>query len=411
MIDMDIQKALSIKQQFPIFANRSKGKSLVYLDNAASTQKPLRVIERMRRFYENEYATIHRGVYSLSLEATQSCDSVRENVQHFIGAALPQEIIFTSGSTMSINMVAFGLASFLLQPGDEVLVSEVEHHANLVPWQIVCERTGARLRSIAVTDKGELMWDDFLAKLNSRTKIVAIAHASNVLGTIFPVKEIAKKVHDMGALVFVDGAQSMPHMKIDVRDLDCDFFCFSGHKIYGPTGIGILYGKSAYLEKLQPFVYGGDMIDKVTWEKTTFAPLPARLEAGTPAIASIIGLGEAIDFLREVGVNWIHTYESELLEYAYLELKKISHVRIIGEAPVKSALISFVMEAIHPHDIGTIVDQYGVAIRAGHHCSQTTMKRFGVPATARLSMGVYNTPEDIDVLVKALIDAIRIMKV
>ncbi len=397
---LDVQK---IRSEFPVLAQTMSGKPLVYLDNAASTQKPLAVIERMHRFLSSEYANIHRGVYSLSQEATRFVDEAREKCRAFLNAESASEIVFVRGATEAINVAAFSYGGKYVREGDEVLVSEMEHHSNIVPWQRLCEENKARLRVIPVSDRGELDMAAFQNKLlNPRTRIVAITHVSNALGTLNPVGEITRIAHKAGALVLVDGAQSAPHLKIDVRAMDCDFFCFSGHKVYGPTGIGVLYAKKKHLEAMDPYQYGGDMIESVTFEKTTYAKPPAKFEAGTPAIAEIIGLGAAIDYLNSLGLEAIAQYEHHLLEKATEALLEIRDLTLIGQARQKASLISFVLAGIHPHDVGTVLNEEGIAVRAGHHCAQPLMKRFGVPATTRASFAFYNTEAEIEALVEGI---------
>ncbi len=396
----------AIRKDFPVLSKPMNGKALAYLDNGASTQKPSSVIERMNRFYSGEYANIHRGVYTLSQEATRFVDDSREKCRAFLNAESASEIIFVRGATEAINLVASSYSKFVRE-GDEILVSEMEHHSNIVPWQRLCAEKKARLRVIPVNDKGELDMAAFQNKLlNSRTRLVAITQVSNALGTINPVAEIVRLAHKAGAVVFVDGAQSAPHMKIDVQALDCDFFCFSGHKIYGPTGIGVLYGKNKHLESMEPYQSGGDMIESVAFEKTTYAKSPAKFEAGTPAIAEIIGLGEAIDYLTRIGLDTIASYEHHLLGIATELLSEVKGLTIIGQAAEKASLVSFVLAGIHPHDVGTVLSEAGIAVRAGHHCAQPIMKRFGIPATTRASFAFYNTETEINILVDG-IQAVR----
>ena len=403
----DVKK---IRRDFPMLETQMNGHPLVYLDNAATTQKPLPVIERMDQFLKNEYSTIHRGVYSLSYRATAECDAVREKCRQFLNASKIAEIIFTKGATEAINLVAAGFGRKFLKAGDEIILSAIEHHSNLVPWQQLAREKNLTLRVAPVNDKGELLMEDFQKLLNARTYLVAVTHISNVLGTINPIQEITKRAHHAGAVVLVDGAQSAPHMKVNVQELDCDFYCFSGHKIYGPTGVGVLYGKRRHLEAMDPYQFGGDMIEQVTFEKTTFAKPPAKFEAGTPAIAEIIGLGAAIDYIEDIGFEAIAEHEHELLEYATKALSRIPGLRIIGQAEEKASLISFVLEGVHPHDIGTVLDQEGIAIRAGHHCAQPLMKRSGISATARASLAFYNTREEIDLLVQCIKRVTNIFK-
>lgn len=399
MASFDVQK---IRKDFPVLAQKMNGKALVYLDNAATTQKPLQVINRMDAFMKNEYATIHRGVYMFSQMATEECEQTREKCRKFINSRKVSEIIFTSGTTESINLVAAGWGRKFLKAGDEIIVSQIEHHANIVPWQMLRDEKGIVLKVIPVNDRGELILEEYKKLLTSRTKLVSVGHVSNALGTIHPIEEIIKLAHQAGAKVLIDGAQAISHVKADVQALDCDFYAFSGHKMYGPTGIGVLYGKQEILEAMDPYQTGGDMIESVTFEKTTFAKPPHKFEAGTPAIIEMVGLGPAIDYLQNLGFDKIEAYENELLQEATKKLLEIEGLRIMGTAARKAAVISFVLGDIHPHDIGTILDQEGVAIRTGHHCSQTTMKRYNLPATARASFSFYNTREEIDVLVKAL---------
>jgi cysteine desulfurase/selenocysteine lyase len=400
----------AIRHEFPLLGRKMNDKPLVYLDNAATTQKPLRVIERINEFYRDEYATVHRGVYALSQDSTIECEEVRERAKRFINANRKEEIIFVKGATEAINLVASSLGAVHFKPGDEILISEVEHHANIVPWQFLAQQKNLKLKAIPVTDAGELDMAAFKKNLTSRVRLLAIAHVSNVLGTVFPIKELSAMAHAAGALVLVDGAQGAPHLKVDVQDLGCDFYCFSGHKLYGPTGIGILYGKYDLLNKMPPYQLGGDMIESVTFEKTTYSQVPAKFEAGTPAIAQIVGLGAALAYLEGLGLGDIETYETQLLNYATAELSKIQGLKIYGEAKRKASLISFTLGEIHPHDLGTILDQEGIAIRAGHHCSQPTMRRFGIPATARASFAFYNTKEEVDALVQAVRKAKDIFK-
>ncbi|MDP3919704.1 MAG: cysteine desulfurase [Candidatus Omnitrophota bacterium] len=402
MLTMKPFDVKQIRKDFPVLGRESNGHSLVYLDNAATTQKPIGVIETMASFYRERYATIHRGVYGLSQEATQACDDVRQKCRVFLNAKKSSEIIFVRGATEAINLVAAGFGRKFLKRGDEVVISEMEHHANIVPWQRVCAEREAKLRVLPMTDKGELRLDEYQKMLSARTKLVAITHVSNALGTINPIRDIIRLAHSAGAVVLVDGAQGAPHAKVDVQQLDCDFYCFSGHKIYGPTGIGVLYGKQKLLEEMDPYQSGGEMIRSVTFEETTYAEPPAKFEAGTPAIAEIIGLGPALDYLDKIGFDRIAAYERELLTEATEKLSGIDGLKIIGTAPEKAAVVSFVLDGIHPHDIGTIIDSEGIAIRTGHHCAQPVMKHFHLPATARASFAFYNTKEEIDRLVEGI---------
>lgn len=399
MPTLDINK---IRKDFPVLAHQMNGHPLVYLDNAATTQKPLAVIDRMNAFLRNEYATVHRGVYTLSQNSTWECDLVRDRLKKFLNSKKVEEIIFVRGATEAINLVAAAYGRKFLKAGDEVIISAIEHHANIVPWQRVCAETGGVLKVIPVDDNGDLILSEYKKLLSGRTKIVAVTHVSNALGTINPVREMIQLAHQAGAVVLVDGAQAAPHMKVDVQDLDCDFYCFSGHKIYGPTGIGVLYAKYEHLLAMDPYQSGGEMIESVTFEKTTYAKPPLKFEAGTPAIVEMIGLGAALDYLEKLGLDRIEVYERELLETATAKLEEIKGLTIIGRARHKGAIISFELENIHPHDIGTILDQEGIAIRTGHHCAQPVMDRFKVPATARASFSFYNTKEEIDTLVKGL---------
>lgn len=404
---LDVQK---IRRDFPMLAKAMNGKPLVYLDNAASTHKPRAVIDRIQHFLSSEYSNIHRGVYTLSHEATKAVDEAREKCRRFLNAASSSEIIFTRGATEAINLVAAGYGRKFLKKDDEVLISEIEHHANIVPWQRLCEEKGLKLKVIPVNDRGELDMDAFQSLLGPRTYLVAVTHVSNALGTINPVEEITKRAHHAGAVVLIDGAQAVPHMKVDVQALDCDFYCFSGHKVYGPTGVGVLYAKRKHLDAMDPYQTGGDMIESVTFEKTTYAKPPAKFEAGTPAIAEILGFGTALDYLEGLGMDQIARYEQELLEYATKKLEAIPGLRIIGEAQEKASLISFVLEGIHPHDVGTVLNEEGIAVRAGHHCAQPTMKRFRIPATTRASFAFYNTREEIDALARGIEKVKKVFK-
>jgi cysteine desulfurase / selenocysteine lyase len=397
-----------IRADFPVLRQTVNGKPLIYLDNGASSQVPQVVIDRGSDYLEHEHSNIHRGVHYLSQKATTAYEGAREKVKRFINARDAKECIFVRGATEGINLVMHGYGRKFIGAGDEIIISAMEHHANIVPWQMLCEEKGARLRVIPMNDAGELVLDEYDALLNERTRFVAVTHVSNALGTINPVKEIIERAHKYGVPVLLDGAQSAPHMFIDVQDLDCDFFAFSGHKLYAPTGSGIVYGKAKLLEEMNPFQGGGDMIKNVTFEKTTYADLPNKMEAGTPAIASQIGLGAAIDYLDGIGREQAAAYEHELLLYATEKLSAIEGVRIIGTAREKASVLSFVIDDIHPHDIGTILDQQGIAIRAGHHCAQPVMQRFNIPATARASFAFYNTKEEIDVLATTIEKVIEI---
>lgn len=390
------------RKDFPALHQKVYGKPFVYLDNAATTQKPQPVIDALTHYYSVENANIHRGIYYLSEKATHAYESVRVKVQEFISARFPQEIVFVRGTTEGINLVAQSYGRTFLKAGDEIIISHMEHHSNIVPWQILCEGVGARLRVIPVNDKGELILEEYKKLLNPRTKLVAVTYISNVLGTVNPLPGIIRLAHREKAVVLVDGAQAVPHLRVNLRDLDADFFVFSGHKMFGPTGVGVLYGKRELLEQMPPYQGGGDMISAVTFEKTTYNKLPYKFEAGTPHIGGVIGLGAAVDYLCEIGMERIAAYEKDLLAYATERLLEIRGLRIIGEAQEKSSVISFTLNDIHPHDIGTVLDREGVAIRAGHHCAMPLMLRLGVPATARASLAFYNTREDIDALACAI---------
>lgn len=404
-VSWDVER---IRADFPVLHQTVNGKPLVYLDNGASSQVPQVVIDRGSIYLEQEHSNIHRGVHYLSQRATTAYEGAREKVKRFINAREARECIFVRGATEGINLVMYGYGRKFIGEGDEIIISAMEHHANIVPWQMLCEEKGARLRVIPMNDAGELLIDEYDGLLNERTKLVGVVHVSNALGTINPVKQMIAQAHKYGVPVLVDGAQAAPHMPIDMQDLDCDFYVFSGHKMYAPTGSGIVYGKAELLEKMNPFQGGGDMIKTVTFEKTTYAELPNKLEAGTPAIASQIGLGAAIDYLNTIGREQAAAHEAELLRYATERVSAIEGVRIIGTAKEKASVLSFVIDDIHPHDIGTILDQEGIAVRAGHHCAQPVMQRFNVPATARASFAFYNTKEEIDVLARTIERVIEI---
>jgi cysteine desulfurase/selenocysteine lyase len=392
----------SIREDFPILGQRVHGKPLVYLDNAATTQKPQVVIDRLVRYYAEENANIHRGVHALSEQATATYDAARETVRSFLNAATRQEIIFVRGTTEGINLVAQTYGRTHVGPGDEIVISEMEHHSNIVPWQILCEEKHARLRVIPITDEGELRLDAYERLLNERTRIVSIPHVSNALGTINPVAEIVRRAHQRGIPVVVDGAQAVAHMPVDVQALNCDFYAFSSHKVFGPTGAGVLYGRAALLDAMPPYQAGGDMIESVTFERTSYNELPYKFEAGTPHIAGAIGLAAAIDYVTAVGLDRIATYEQAMRAYGTEQLADVPGLRLTGTARDKAGILAFVLDGVHPHDIGTILDRAGVAVRAGHHCCQPLMSRLGVPATARASLAMYNTREEIDALVAAL---------
>ncbi len=387
-----------IRQDFPILKQKVHGRPLVYLDNAATSQKPRAVIEAEEHFYFNDCSNIHRGVHELSERATKAYEETRLKLQRFLNAREWREIIFVRGTTEAVNLVASTYGRKNIQAGDEILITAMEHHSNIVPWQMLCEEKGARLRVAPINDRGELILEEFEKLLNPRTKLVSVAHVSNVLGTINPVGKLIQAAHRWNAPVFVDGAQAAPHLKIDVQELDCDFYALSSHKLFGPTGVGVLYGKAKRLEAMPPYQGGGDMISSVTFEKTTYNALPYKFEAGTPNIAATIGLGAALDYVNRVGLENMARHEHELLEYATAKLSRISGVRLIGTAREKAAVVSFVLEGIHAHDVGTILDQEGIAVRTGHHCAQPLMERFGVPATARASLSFYNTKQEIDAL-------------
>ncbi len=394
---------LDIKSDFPVLMHEFGEVQLTYLDSAATTQKPSVVIESMNKFYSENYGTVRRGVYRLSEKATTAYENTRKQVATLINAASEREIIYTSGTTQSINLVAHSYARQFLKPGDEIVLSQIEHHANIVPWQIAAGMTGAVLKIIPVDDAGTLILEEYSKLLSPRTRIVAVNHVSNALGTINPIAEMIRMAHDVGAVFLVDGAQSISHMPVDIRALDADFFAFSGHKMFGPTGIGILYGKLALLEKMPPYQTGGDMINRVTFEKTTYQSPPHRFEAGTQPIAEVIGLGAAVEYLNTVGLNRIAKHEAVLLDYGTALLKEIPGLRLIGTAPQKASILAFTLDGIHPHDIGTLLDGEGIAIRAGHHCAQPTMDRYGVPATARASLGPYNQTSDLDALAAGIL--------
>jgi cysteine desulfurase/selenocysteine lyase len=392
----------AVRADFPILATRANGRPLVYLDSAASSQKPRQVIDAVTRFYERDNANIHRGVYGLSVRATEAYDAARAAVARYLGATHPHEIVFTRGTTEAINLVAQSYARPRLRPGDEILVTEMEHHSNIVPWQLVAEQTGAVLRVAPVTDAGELMVDALESLLGDRTRIVALAHVSNALGTVNPVARVIELAHARGVPVLLDGAQAAPHLPLDLQALGADFFACSSHKMFGPTGIGVLYGREALLDAMPPYQGGGDMIASVTFEKSTWAPLPAKFEAGTPHIAGAVGLGAAVAYIESIGREAIAAHEHALLEYATARVAEIPGLRVVGTAAEKASVLSFVIEDIHPHDIGTILDASGICIRAGHHCAQPLMRRLGVGATARASFAAYNTTADADALVEGL---------
>lgn len=390
--------AQQVREDFPILNVKVHGKPLVYLDNAATSQKPQAVLDALRRFYTEECSNVHRGVHTLSELATQDYEGARSKVRGFLNARQCREIIFVRGTTEGINLVAQSYGRTSLKAGDEVLITAMEHHSNIVPWQILCQQTGAALRVAPINDEGELLLDEFEKLLNSRTRLVAVTQVSNALGTINPVRQIIERAHKWNARVVVDGAQATPHLRVDVQELDCDFYAFSGHKVYGPTGIGALYGKAELLEAMPPYQGGGEMILSVTFEKTIYNETPHKFEAGTPNIAAAIGLGAAIDYVSAIGFDRIAAYEHQLLTYATDALSRIPRLRIIGTAKQKAAVLSFVLDGVHPHDVGTILDGEGIAVRTGHHCAQPVMQRFDVPATTRASFGLYNTREEVEAL-------------
>ena len=391
-----------VREDFPVLKQKVHGKPLVYLDNAATSQKPLAVIEAIRRFYEVDCANIHRGVHELSQRSTAAYEQTRVKVKQFLNPRTKNELIFVRGATEGINLVAQSWGRKCVKTGDEIVISAMEHHSNIVPWQMLCEEKGAKLRVIPINDRGELLMEEYEKLLGPRTRMVAVTHVSNALGTINPVREIVELAHKAGAVALIDGAQAVPHMKVDVQALDADFYAFSGHKLFGPTGTGVLYGKTKLLNAMPPYQGGGDMIRTVTFEKTTYNDLPYKFEAGTPNIAGGIGLGAAIDYVNGIGLDKIAAYEHELLVYGTEALSDIPGLRLIGTAREKAAVLSFVMEGIHPHDIGTVLDRMGIAVRTGHHCAQPVMDRFGVPATTRASLAFYNTTAEIDALAAGL---------
>ncbi len=404
---LDVEK---LRHDFPILSEKIHGKPLVYLDNAATTQKPRVVIDTLRDYYEKDNANIHRGVHLLSQRATDAYEKSREKIRRFINADASKEIIFTRGTTEAINLVASSYGRKHVGAGDEVLITWMEHHSNIVPWQMLCEEKGAKLKVAPINDKGELLIEEFEKLATQRTKIIAVSHVSNALGTINPVKEIVRIARSIGAAVLIDGAQAVSHMKVDVRDLGADFYAFSSHKMFGPTGVGVLYGKADLLNAMPPYQGGGDMIASVTFEKTTYNALPHKFEAGTPNIAGGIGFGAAVDYLESIGMDRIAEHEQDLLNYGTKVLLAIPGLRLVGTSGHKAAVLSFVLDGIHPHDIGTILDQEGIAIRTGHHCAQPVMDRFGIPATARASFALYNTRAEIDALAAGILKVIEMFK-
>ena len=396
---LDVER---IRRDFPILKLRVNGKPLVFLDNAASSQMPQPVIDRWVRYQTSQHANIHRAVHYLSETATAEYEAARRKVQAFINAREEREVLFTSGTTEGINLVTHGYGRKFIGAGDEIILTTLEHHSNIVPWQMLAEEKGARLRVVPVNDRGELLLDEYRKLFNPHTRFVAVTHVSNALGTITPVREMIAVAHEHGVPILVDGAQAAPHLNVDVQELDCDFYAFSGHKMCGPTGIGILYGKAAWLEQMQPFKGGGDMILSVAFEKTTYNVIPHKFEAGTPPIAAAIALGAAVDYLQSVGMERIAAHETDLLDYATDQVNRLPGVRIIGTAEQKAAVLSFAVDGIHPHDVGTVLNDDGVAIRTGHHCAQPVMQRFKVAATSRASFAFYNTMEEVDALVAAI---------
>ncbi|HCL83494.1 MAG TPA: cysteine desulfurase CsdA [Chitinophagaceae bacterium] len=399
----------AIRQEFPVLNREVKGWPLIYLDNAATSQKPRQVLDALMHYYTNYNANIHRGIHTLAEEATAAFELTRDEVQSFIGAPSREEIIFTRGTTESINLVAYSWGRANIRAGDEIVISTMEHHSNIVPWQILCEEKNAVLKIIPINRNGELLMDEYEKLLGPKTRLVSIVHVSNALGTVNPVKQITALAHALGAVVLVDGAQSAVHLDIDVQDLDCDFFAFSAHKLYGPTGVGVLYGKKQLLEAMPPFLGGGEMIREVSFKKTTFNDLPYKFEAGTPNIGDVIAFRSAIRFMNTTGKEEIRRHEQDLLEYAQSELVKIPGLQIIGKAKEKVSVISFIIDKAHPQDIGILLDNRGIAVRTGHHCAQPLMERFSIPGTARVSFAVYNTRDEIDELVKGLQRVVKIL--
>lgn len=399
-----------LRDDFPMLKKQMHGHPLVYLDTAATAQKPLCVIDSISDFYKNHYGTVHRAVYQLAVQTTNQYQDIRNKVRAFINAFESGEIIFTRGTTDAINLVAYSFGRAFVKPGDEIIITAMEHHSNIVPWQIMCDERGAVLHVVPIDDRGELKIDYYTQLLTERTRLVAVTHVSNVLGTINPIEQLALYAHEAGAKILVDGAQAIPHMPVDVQNLDVDFYAFSGHKTFGPTGVGVLYGKSELLEQMPPYQGGGDMIKKVTLSKTTYNELPLKFEAGTPSVADVIGLGAAIEYLTSIGMENIESKEQELLEYATTRMKRLPGLQIIGNASHKGAIISFKIDGIHPLDIGTMLDLKGIAIRTGHHCAQPLMEHYAIPAAARASFAFYNTEEEIDYFVESLSEIISILR-
>ncbi len=399
LTDVDAER---FRQDFPCLRQEVHGQPLVYLDSAATSQKPQSVIDAVRRFYETHYSNVHRGAHSLSEQATHAFEGARERLANFLGAADPREVVFVRGATEAINLVASSFGRMQFRPGDEILLTEMEHHSNIVPWQLIAEQTGAVIRVVPITEEGELQMGRFEELLSERTRLVAVSHVSNALGTINPLHQIVTKAHEAGAAILIDGCQAAPRMEINVTELNCDFYTFSGHKLYGPSGIGILYAKRQWLEAMPPYQGGGEMIRRVTFDKTTYAAPPAKFEAGTPHIAGPVGLHAALDYVTEIGLGNLLEHERRLLAYAHHAIEEIPGIKVIGTAPEKAGILSFVMEGIHPHDIGTILDNQGIAVRTGHHCAQPVMDHFQVPATTRASFGLYNTRQDVDAFIRGL---------
>ena len=402
--------AARVREDFPVLAEEVHGKPLAYLDNAATAQKPRAVIQRLARYYETENSNIHRGVHRLSEKATQAYEDARGTVRRFVNAAEDREVVFVRGATEAINLVARCYGGARLQAGDEVVISAMEHHSNIVPWQLVCQEKGARLRVVPIDDRGDMVLEEYHRLLGPRTRMVALPHVSNALGTVNPVKELIRAAHGVGAPVLIDGAQGAPHAVVDVRDLDCDFYAFSGHKLYGPTGVGVLYGKADLLEAMPPYQGGGDMILSVSFEKTEYNVLPYKFEAGTPHIAGVIGLGAAVEYLEALGLDAVAAHEDRLLAHALERLARTPGVRFVGTPERRASLVSFVLDGVHAHDVGTILDREGVAVRAGHHCAMPVMERYGVPATVRASFACYNTETEVDALADGLEKAGRIFR-
>ena len=399
-VSFDVER---VRRDFPVLQEQIRGRELVYLDNAATTQKPLKVADALQRYYTNENANIHRGVHLLSQQATSSYERARGTVGHFLNATEPEEVVFLRGATEAVNLVAHGYGRQHVGPGDEIIVSQMEHHSNIVPWQVLCEERKATLRVAPINDAGEILLEEYEELLSERTKIVAITHASNALGTVNPVREMTNMAHKFGAVVLIDGAQGVPHMSVDVREIGCDFYVFSGHKLFAPTGIGVLYGKKPLLNAMPPWETGGGMIQRVSFEHgTTYADVPMRFEAGTPHIAGAIGLAAAIDYINSIGPKVIADYEDKLLRYVTEQLEEMDGIKLIGTAKEKVGVVSFVMDDAHPHDIGTILDTEGIAVRAGHHCAQPLMQFYNVPATVRASLAFYNTRVEMDALVTGI---------